>query len=91
MADQQLLARMYHAILSGMVCDGRAPHYTELAGGLGLSPDESRQALHALDAKGVPGFWVRADTDLVESCAPFSNIPTQYLISVEGEQRWYGQ
>jgi hypothetical protein len=91
MADQQLLARMYHAILSGMVRDGRAPHYTELADGLGLSADQSRQALHELDGRGVPGFWVRADTDLVESCAPFSNIPTQYLISVEGEQRWYGQ
>ncbi len=91
MADRELVAKTYHAILSGMVRDGRAPHYTELAGGLGLSPDESRQTLHELDATGVPGFWVRADTDLVESCAPFSNIPTQYLISVEGEQRWYGQ
>ena len=91
MADPQLLAGMYHAIIGGIVRDGRAPHYTELAGELDLSPDESRQALHELDATGVPGFWVRPDTDLVESCAPFSNIPTQYLVSVEGEQRWYGQ
>ena len=91
MADPQLLAGMYHAIIGGIVRDGRAPHYTELADGLGLSTDQARQALHELDATGVPGFWVRPDTDLVESCAPFSNIPTQYLVSVEGEQRWYGQ
>jgi hypothetical protein len=91
MADPQLLARMYHAIISGLVRDGRAPHYTEVASELGLSADEARQALHQLDATGVPGFWVRPETDLVESCAPFSNIPTQYLISVAGEQRWYGQ
>jgi len=91
MADPQLLAKMYHGIISGIVRDGRAPHYTELAAELGLSPDEARQALHELDGRGVPGFWVRPDTDLVESCAPFSNIPTPYLISVEGEQKWYGQ
>ena len=35
--------------------------------------------------------FIRPDTDLVESCAPFSNIPTQYLISVDGQQKWYGQ
>jgi hypothetical protein len=91
MAEPQLLASMYHAIISGMVRDGRAPHYSELAAELKLPPDEARKALHELDEKGVPGFWVRPDTDLVESCAPFSNIPTQYLISVDGQQKWYGQ
>jgi hypothetical protein len=91
MSEPQLLASMYHAIISGMVRDGRAPHFTELATELELPPDEARKALHELDARGVPGFWVRPDTDLVESCAPFSNIPTQYLISVDGQQKWYGQ
>ena len=91
MADPQLLAGVYNAILSRLVAEGRAPHYTELAAKLGLPPDEARQALHDLDATGLPGFWVRPGTDLVESCAPFSNIPTQYLISVDGQQKWYGQ
>jgi len=91
MAEPQLMARMYHAILSRLVTDGRAPHYTELATALGLSPEEARGALHELDAMGVPGLWVRPDTDLVESCAPFSNMPTQYLISIDGQQKWYGQ
>lgn len=91
MAEAQLLAAMYHAIISGLVRDGRAPHHTELATTLGQTPDEARQALHELDGRGVPGFWVRPGTDLVESCAPFSNIPTQYLISVEGHQKWHGQ
>jgi Mn-dependent DtxR family transcriptional regulator len=91
MAEPQLLGRMYQAIITGMVRDGWAPHYTELAAALGLSSDEARQALHELDGRGVPGFWVRSGTDLVESCAPFSNIPTQYHITVEGHQKWYGQ
>lgn len=91
MADPQLLARMYHSIMSGIVRSGRAPHYTELATELGLSPDESREALHELGDGRVPGFWLYPGVDLVVSPAPFSNIPTQYLISVEGEQKWYGQ
>lgn len=91
MADPQLLARMYHTIMSGIVRDGRAPHYTELATELGLSPDQAREALHDVGGGRVPGFWLDPGTDLVASAAPFSNIPTQYLISVEGEQKWYGQ
>jgi len=91
MAEPQLLARMYHAVMSGIVRDGRAPHYTELATELGLSPDQAREALHALGDGRVPGFWLQPGTDLVASPAPFSNTPTQYLISVEGEQKWYGQ
>ncbi len=91
MADQQLLAKAYHAILSGMVRDGRAPHYTELASELGLSADQAREALHDVAGMGVPGVWLHPGTDYITSFAPFSNIPTQYLISVEGEQRWYGQ
>jgi len=30
-------------------------------------------------------------SDYVASFSPFSNVPTQYLVSVDGEQRWYGQ
>jgi hypothetical protein len=90
-ADPQLLARMYHAVMRGIVRDGRAPHYTELAGELGLSPDEAREALHQVGDGRVPGFWLEPGTDVIASPAPFSNIPTQYLISVEGEQKWYGQ
>jgi len=91
MADQQLLADMYHAIQSALVRAGRAPHYTELAVQLGLSPDQAREALHDLARTGVPGVWLYPNTDYVASFAPFSNIPTQYLVSVEGEQEWYGQ
>ncbi len=91
MTDPQLLAKMYHTIISALVRDGRAPHYTELATELGLSLDEARGALHDVAGTGVPGVWLHPGTDYIASFAPFSNIPTQYLISVEGEQKWYGQ
>ena len=91
MADRELLARMYHASISRNVSDGRAPHYTELAKELSLSPEEARVTLRDLEKAGVPGFWLHPGTDLIASLAPFSNIPTQYLISVDGEQKWFGQ
>ena len=74
-----------------MVADGRAPHYTEIATQLAISPDAARDALHDLEVVGIPGFWLQPGTDYIASFAPFSNIPTQYLISVDGQQKWYGQ
>lgn len=98
MADVNQLARTYHAILSGFVREGRAPHYTELATALGMSAEEARRAqrelLAALNgplASLGGAHWAHPDTDYVVSFSPLSNLPTQYLVSVEGEQRWYGQ
>lgn len=88
MADSQLLARAYHIILSGFVRDGRAPHYTELAESLGLTPHEALQVQRDLTASGLP-IWTHPDTDHLAAMSPFSNIPTQYRVSVEGQQKWY--
>jgi hypothetical protein len=89
MADQQLLANMYHAIQCGMVRAGRAPHYTELAAELGLSSEQAREALHGVFRAGVPGIWLYPNTDYVASFAPFSNLPTQYLVSSRAS-KWHG-
>jgi hypothetical protein len=69
---------------------GRAPHYTELAKELDLSPVEGRQALHDLIDTGIPA-WLHPGTDYIVSFPPFHNLPTQYRISVEGEQKWFAQ
>lgn len=105
MADVELLARTYHAILSGFVRDGRAPHYTEIAVALGMSAEEARQTqrelltalsgpLAAQDGRLASlggAHWAMPDTDYIASFSPFANVATQYLISVDGEQKWYGQ
>ena len=31
------------------------------------------------------------DTDLIASFAPFNNLPTQYMVSVDGSRRWFAQ
>ncbi len=90
MADQKLLDRTFFFITKYMVENGRAPFYTEIAAELGVSVEEGRKALHDLMAKGVPG-WLFPGTDYISSFAPFSNLPTQYRITINGEQKWYGQ
>ena len=84
------LDRTFGIIMRRMVETGQAPHYTEIADELGVDPEEGRQALHDLFNAGVPG-WLYPDTDLIASFAPFNNLPTQYRISVDGDQRWFGQ
>jgi hypothetical protein len=98
MADLGLLARTYHAIQTGFVRDGRAPHYTDLASTLGLPPEEARRAqrelLAALNgplASLGGAHWAHPDTDYIVGFSPFSNLPTQYAIAVDGQQHWYGQ
>lgn len=68
---------------------GDAPHYTELAKELGVSVEEGRQALRDLIATGIPA-WL-APGDYIVSFAPFNNLPTQYRLTIEGEQKWFAQ
>ena len=85
-----LLDRTFHFIMTRMKETGQAPVYTEIAQALGLSPDEGRQALHDLFSEMIP-CWLFPDTDLITSFAPFNNLPTQYRITIGGEQKWFGQ
>ncbi|MBW2204290.1 MAG: hypothetical protein JRF52_09395 [Deltaproteobacteria bacterium] len=43
-----------------------------------------------LFSAGVPG-WLFPNTDLIASFAPFNNLPTQYRITIDGHQKWFGQ
>ena len=90
MNDQSALDKSFHVVMKCMVKTGQAPHYTELAAELGVSPEEGRQALHDLFTSGIPG-WLYPNTDYVVSFAPFNHLPTQYRITIDGEQKWYGQ
>jgi hypothetical protein len=90
MEETTLIQRAYTAIVEHFMKTGRAPHYTELAAILGLRPEDARQ-LQRKAADSSIGCWLVKDTDYVESWAPFSNVPTQYLVTIKGEQKWYGQ
>ena len=90
MEEGALVQRAYTAVLEHFVKTGRAPHYSELAWILGLPPEEARQ-LQRKAAESAVACWFVKDTDYVESWAPFSNVPTHYLVTIKGEQKWYGQ
>ncbi len=90
MSDAAMLDKTFEIIMRRMVETGQAPHYTEVAKELGLPMEAGRQALHNLFSARVPG-WLFPNTSLIASFAPFNNLPTQYRISVDGEQKWFGQ
>jgi len=88
---KDLLNKTYQVILKQMMEKGQAPHYTEIATRVGVPLEEARNALHQLMAQGIPGLWLFPDTDYISSFAPLSNLPTQYRISVDGQEKWFGQ
>ena len=86
-----LLDRVYSIILKRFIATGQAPHYTEIAAEADVPVEEGRKALHALMDANIPAMWLFPETDYISSFAPFSNLPTQYRISVDGVQKWFGQ
>jgi Alkylmercury lyase len=90
MTAVETLDRAFAAITARMVDTGQAPHYVELANELGLEPEAARLAVHDLFTAGIPG-WAHPGTDYIASFPPFNNQPTQYRISIDGEQRWFAQ
>ncbi len=90
MSEPTVLDKTFHFILQRMTATGQAPHYTEIAAHLGVSPEEGRKNLHEL-LKGKIPAWVFPGTDYISSFAPFNNLPTQYRLTIEGQQKWFGQ
>jgi hypothetical protein len=90
MSDLSILDRTFHLIMKRMLESGQAPHYTEIASELGIPMENGRKVLRDLFAAGVPG-WLFPDTDYITSFAPFNNLPTQYRITIDGQQKWFGQ
>jgi hypothetical protein len=90
MADLALLDKAFHHIMRSFIEMGRAPHYTELAAGLGVSIEEGRQLFRELEATGY-SFFLHPETDQIISVAPFNNLPNQYRITIDGEQKWFAQ
>jgi hypothetical protein len=89
MSDLKKLDRVFHFIIRRMVETGQAPHFTEIARELNSPMEEGRKVLRELFAAGVPG-WLFPDTDYITSFAPFNNLPTQYRITIDGQQKWFG-
>ena len=90
MGEPTVLDRTHSIILKSFVETGVAPHYTDIAAELGVSVQDGKKALHDLIHAGVPG-WLYPKTDIIVSLAPFNNLPNQFRITIDGEQKWFGQ
>jgi hypothetical protein len=90
-SSPDMIGKVYRIILQRMVETGQAPHYTEIAAEVGVPVEEGRKALHDLIDAKIPAMWLYPETDYICSFAPFYNLPTQYRISVDGVQKWFGQ
>ena len=44
-----------------------------------------------LDVMVYPIGWLHPDTDYIASFPPLNSLPTQYRVTVRGEQRWFAQ
>ena len=88
--DGTILDKTFHFIMKRMVQTGQAPFYTEIANELRVSIEEGRKAMHDLFSEMIPA-WLFPKTDLITSFAPFNNLPTQYRITIDDEQKWFGQ
>jgi hypothetical protein len=90
MAELTNLDRAYDTVMKRLINTGQAPHYTELAAAMGLDMEAGKHLLYDLMDSGIPA-WLHPDTDYIVSFAPFHNLPTQYRITVDGEQKWFAQ
>jgi len=90
MADLGLLDRAFSNIMQRFIDTGQAPHHTELAADLGIALAEARRVFQDLMDAGVPG-WLHPQTDYIASFPPFNNQPTQYRLTIDGEQKWFAQ
>ena len=80
----------FATIMKKMVATGRALHYTELARELDINVERGKELVHGIMAAGVPG-WLHPGTDYIASFPPFNVQPTQYRVSVDGQQSWFAQ
>ena len=90
MTDPRTLDRAFQFIMRRFADTGRGPHYTELARAFSTSVEEGRRFLHDVVAAFSPS-WLHPETDYLVSFPPFHNLPTQYRVTVEGEQKWFAQ
>jgi hypothetical protein len=91
MNETSQLDEVFLIIMKRFVETGQAPHYTEIATELGVSPAEGQKALQELFSSPMIPAWLYPNTDYIVSFPPFNNLPTQHRITIDGQQKWFGQ
>ena len=64
---------------------------TRSSGGPWVCPSRTGARLLRDVMAAYPIGWLHPETDYIASFPPLNNLPTQYRITVGGEQRWFAQ
>lgn len=90
MSESSEANKTFHFIMERIIATGKAPDYTDIAAELGVAPAEGQKALRKVFSSfGFPG-WFYPNTDTIMSFPPFSMEPTNHLLTIDGEQKWFG-
>ena len=91
MQKKKILDKTFLIILEKFIATGKGPDYSEIAAKVGVPAPEGRKLLRKVFSPlGFPG-WFTPKTDDIASFAPFSNIPNNYKLTIDGEQKWFAQ
>jgi hypothetical protein len=91
MSESSELNKTFHFIMERLIATGQAPVYTEIAAELGVAPAEGQKALRKVFSSfGFPG-WLYPNSDTIMSFAPFNIEPTNHRLTIDGQQKWFGQ
>lgn len=91
MTDLKTLDQAFAFIMGHFIDTGRGPHYPDLGRALGLEMEVARDLFREVVNGQLHSSWLEEGTDYIYSFAPFNNLPTPYLVSVDGAQRWFAQ
>ena len=79
--------RVRKVIVDSFVQTGHAPDTSEIGTTLNLSRQQVLSAFRELPKFDT--FAVEKGTENIRILSPFSNLPTPFKISIDGEQRWF--
>lgn len=82
---QDSVRQVRKVIVDGFVQHGRAPSVGEIGSRLGMARADVLAAFRELPR--LDTFAVEPGTENIRILSPFSNLPTPYKVSVNGEQR----
>ena len=91
MSKSSDLNKTFHIIMERMVSTGQAPDYKEIAAEMCVTPAEGQKTVRRLfSTTGFPG-WFHPNNDAIMSFAPFNIAPNNHRLTIDGEQKWFGQ
>ena len=90
MADPQLMDRAFQRIMRSLVETRPRPALRGARAGSGPARRGGPAAPPRV-MQAYPIGWLHPETDYIASFPPLNNLPTQYRVTVRGEQRWFAQ